>query len=56
MELRVDERNQAVEGTLVATPPFEQQTRDGRGVVRNAAILGLFVSCSSSPLAFALQK
>jgi hypothetical protein len=38
----MDERNQSSEGRLVALPPFEKEPGDLRGVVRNAAILGLF--------------
>ena len=42
VELPVDERNQSVEGGLVALPPFQKQPGDLRGVVRNAAILSPF--------------
>lgn len=42
VELPMDERNQSLEGTLVALPPFEKQPGDLRGVVGNAAILGPF--------------
>ena len=37
MELAVDERNQALEGTLVALPPFEKQFRDLVRVLRDAS-------------------
>ena len=36
VELLVDERNQPLEGTLVAPPPFEKEPGDPRGVHRNA--------------------
>jgi hypothetical protein len=32
----VDERNQSLEGALVAPPPFEQEPGDSRDVLRNA--------------------
>lgn len=42
VELVVDERNQAVEGTLVALAPFEQQSGDVGGVSRSVTILDPF--------------
>ena len=36
VEFPVDERNQSLEGTLVAPPPFEKEPGDSRGVRRNA--------------------
>jgi len=39
VELSMDERDQALEGTLVAPAPFEQQRGDFRRVFRNPAIL-----------------
>jgi hypothetical protein len=36
VELAMDERNQSLEGVLVATPPFEEEPGDSRGVLRNA--------------------
>ena len=44
----MDERNQSLEGGLVALPPFQKQPGDLRGVVRNAAILSLFAWCTVS--------
>jgi hypothetical protein len=32
----VDERNQSLEGTLVALPPLKKEPGDSRGVGRNA--------------------
>ena len=42
VQFPVDERNQSLEGTLVAPPPFEKEPGDSRGVRRNGPILGLF--------------
>ena len=42
VELPVDERNQSLEGGLVALSPFQKQSGDLRGVVSNSAILGPF--------------
>ena len=39
VELSMDERNQPIEGRLVALPPFEKEPGDLRGMVRNATIL-----------------
>ena len=36
VEFPVDERNQSLEGTLVAPPPFEKEPGDFRGVRRNS--------------------
>jgi hypothetical protein len=36
VEFPMDERNQSLEGTLVALPPFEKEPGDPRGVFRNA--------------------
>jgi hypothetical protein len=36
VEFPVDERNQSLEGTLVAPPPFEKEPGDSRGVLRNS--------------------
>jgi hypothetical protein len=36
MQFPVDERNQSLEGTLVALPPFEKEPGDPREVLRNA--------------------
>ena len=44
MELSMDERNQPIEGRLVALPPFEKEPGDLRGMVRNATILSPFLS------------
>jgi len=37
MELAMDERNQSLEGILVALPPFEKEPGDSRQVLRNAS-------------------
>jgi hypothetical protein len=42
MELLVDERDQLLEGVLVALSPSEQQSGDSRVVVSNPGILGPF--------------
>jgi len=49
MELVVDERDQLIEGALVALSPSEQQSGDLRVVVSNPAILGPFNLCSPLP-------
>ena len=36
VQFMVYERNQPLEGTLVAPPPFEKEPGDPRGVLRNA--------------------
>jgi hypothetical protein len=36
VKLPMDERNQSLEGILVALPPFEQEPGDSRDVLRNA--------------------
>jgi hypothetical protein len=36
VEFLMDERNQSLEGTLVALPPFEKEPGDPREVLRNA--------------------
>jgi hypothetical protein len=46
MKLPLDERNQAVKGGLVALTPFEKQSGGLRKVIRNVAILRLFLSCT----------
>ena len=46
VEFLVDERDQSLEGALVAPTPFEQQPGDPRVGIRNPAILGHLVSCS----------
>ena len=43
MKLSLYERNQLLEGRLVALAPFQEQTGSRGGMVRNAAILCLFV-------------
>ena len=43
VQLPVDERNQSLEGTLVALPPLEQQPGDVRGMVGNAPIVVPFL-------------
>jgi hypothetical protein len=48
-ELVVDERDQLLEGTLVALSPFEQSSGDLRVVVSNPAILGPFTNWSPVP-------
>jgi hypothetical protein len=35
MEFSIDERNQALEGTLVASPPLKKEPGDFGGVLRN---------------------
>jgi len=42
MQLMVDERDQLLEGALVALSPLEQQPGDLRVLVSNPAILGPF--------------
>jgi hypothetical protein len=42
VKLRLDERNQTVEGVLVALTPFEKQSGGLCRLVWNAAILRLF--------------
>ena len=42
VEFPVDERNQSLEGTLVAPPPFEKEPGDSRGVLQEFPILGPF--------------
>jgi hypothetical protein len=41
VEFGIDQRDEALEGVLVAFAPFEQQSSDLRGVVGNGAILVL---------------
>src|SRR5436190_22780541 len=40
VQLLVDERDQSLEGALVALSPLEEQPGDLRVVIRNSAILG----------------
>ena len=47
VQLAMDERNQALEGTLVALPPLEQQPGDVRGMVSNAPILAALARARS---------
>jgi hypothetical protein len=35
LEFSMDQRNQSLEGTLVALPPFEKEPGDSGGVLRN---------------------
>ena len=49
MELLVDERDQLLEGVLVARSPSEQQSGDFRVVVSNPGILGPFTLWSPVP-------
>jgi hypothetical protein len=44
MELLIDERNQPLEGALIAATPLEQESGDPRVVCSNAAILSPFHS------------
>jgi hypothetical protein len=46
VQLPLYERNQPVEGGLVALTPSSQQSGRLRGVVRNVAILSLFERCT----------
>ena len=46
MKLPLYERNQSVEGGLVALTPFQKESRSLRGVVGNIAILCPFRSCT----------
>ncbi len=55
VKLPLYERNQSVEGGLVALTPFQQQSGGVRGVVRNVAILSLFDGCTVSQRLPALQ-
>jgi hypothetical protein len=36
VQFPVDERNQSLEGTLVAPPPFQKEPGNSRGVRRNS--------------------
>jgi len=49
VKLLLYERNQSVEGGLVALAPLQKQCGGLRGVVRNVAILRLFAWCTASP-------
>ena len=55
VKLPLDERNQAIEGALVALTPFEKQSGGLIRFLRNVAILRPFAGCTFSRLVLALQ-
>jgi hypothetical protein len=56
MQLAMYERNQALEGRLVALPPLQQKPGDLCRLVVDAVILGGFGPISGLPSGFALLQ